>query len=85
MVAASHHGRAVAELELARLQFERVSVQLKRYWGTAANAVAKQEEAEKVLKDKKAELERAERDLADKKKACTKFDSSSNSSDDESD
>lgn len=82
--AASKHGRAVAELEIARLEFERVSVQLKRDWITAAKSIEKQEEAEEVLKEKKSELERAERELAEKKKACNKFNASTDSSDNES-
>ena len=78
--AAAEHGRAVAEYELARLQFERASARTKCDVEIAAKSVEEQEQAQKLMKEKKAELKRAERALDEKKAASDKLDDSDSSS-----
>ena len=72
--------QAVAEYKLARLQFERASARMKCDVEIAAKSVEEQEQAQKLMKEKKAELKRAERALAEKKAASDKLDDSDSSS-----
>ena len=76
--AATEHGRAMAELEVARLQYERISIQPKRYWreGKCGNykvtartteAFEAQNRAEKIMKQKESQLECTEGALREKK------------------
>ena len=77
--AAAEHGQAVAEYELARLQFERASVRMKYDVETAAKSVDQQEKAQELMKEKRYDLKRAERALAEKE-ARYKLDVSDSSS-----
>ena len=78
--AAAEHGRAVAEDELARIQFERASARMKCDVEIAAKTVEEQEKSQELMKEKKSKLKQAERALAEKKEARDKLDDSDSSS-----